>query len=177
MFINICFFSSLRSCFSFALFYTLNFPPTWNRRDTCGKEKTLNGKTHFFEFKFRANIRRNEKRYWMSINEARWEAWIGWFCDCGRVVPRVYVCLQIFCLVGKWRDDIMEIEVHGKRYLAPLTSLPLAHFRDNVPCGQNIYCWGGCGFWFVRTLEDRSSRKYNTAGNLQVCWISLYVLL
>lgn len=120
------------------------------------------------EFKFRANIAETKRDDGWNMD--------GEFCYYGRSVPRAYVCLQIFCLVGKWRDDIMEIEVHGKRYLAPLTSLPLAHFRDNVPCGQNIYCWGGCGFWFVRTLEDRSSRKYNTAGNLQVCWISLYVL-
>lgn len=127
----------------------------------------------FFLFKFRANIVETKRDIEWGWNEW-WEAWMkGGFVT----VPRAYVCLQIFCLVGKWRDDIMEIEVHGKRYLAPLTSLPLAHFRDNVPCGQNIYCWGGCGFWFVRTLEDRSSRKYNTAGNLQVCWISLYVLL
>lgn len=146
-----------------SLFYNLNFPPTGAERvQESGMkyegEKNLN---------FAPTL---QKRKEMMRNAD------GEFCYYGRAVPRAYVCLQIFCLVGKWRDDIMEIEVHGKWYLAPLTSLPLAHFRDNVPCGRNIYCWGGCGFWFVRTLEDRSSRKYNTAGNLQVCWISLYVL-
>lgn len=71
-----------------SLFYNLNFPPTGAERvQESGMkyegEKNLN---------FAPAL---QKRKEMVRNAD------GEFCYYGRAVPRAYVCLQIFCLVGK----------------------------------------------------------------------------